>query len=107
MIITAFVMSGCADFTGDTTYDSSTDNSVNIDRSHTVRDSNGTTTYYSAKTPNDLTDDEIGDGVPSDVVVGDYDPNYSKEECGQAGFFFCPLENKCLNQPAYGSSCSG
>ena len=41
-------------------------------------------------------------GSPS----GDYDPTYNAEECAANGYFYCTLENKCLNTPASGGTCT-
>ncbi len=110
--IMALGMTACGDYTGDTTGDTTAttkiDNSVtdNSDRSYTVTDSNGTTTYFSATDPEALTDKEIEEGVPSDEIIGAYDATYNQEECGAAGFFWCTISETCQNSAAYGSSCS-
>ncbi len=110
--IMALGMTACGDYTGDTTGDTTAttkiDNSTtdNSDRSYTVTDSNGTTTYFSATDPEALTDKEIEEGVPSDEIIGAYDATYNQEECGAAGFFWCTISETCQNSAAYGSSCS-
>jgi len=69
-----------------------------------------------------------GDGGCGDVTVGDgneyhyandgtgandpyfgdvpYDATFNKAECNQAGYFFCSIEQKCLNKPLTGGSCT-
>ena len=41
-----------------------------------------------------------------DAVVGQYDPTYTQSECQAAGFFYCTVEDKCLNQRVDDSSSS-
>ena len=41
-----------------------------------------------------------------DAVVGEYDENYTPSECKAAGFFYCSIEDKCLNQRVDDSSSS-
>ncbi len=38
-------------------------------------------------------------------MSGDYDPSWTKAECDANGYFWCSIEQKCLNQSATGSSC--
>ena len=49
--------------------------------------------------------DSNGDGV-ADVIVGDYDEGYDQAQCNAAGFFYCSIENKCLNQPSDAGTCT-
>jgi len=41
-----------------------------------------------------------------DTVVGVYSDTYNQTECGAAGFFFCTIEQMCLNQPLNSGTCS-
>ena len=45
----------------------------------------------------------IGEGT---VIVGEYDADYTKVECEAAGFFYCTVDNVCLNQPKNTGSCN-
>ena len=109
---------GASDARGDTTVTNTTIdsgggdvtiNDVEVTGEGTyVYNENGTVTY---STGDDFgqgdvgTGDTDGDGVP-DVEVGVYDDAYDQAECTASGFFYCTLENKCLDQPASGGTCS-
>ena len=41
----------------------------------------------------------------TDVVVGEYNPNYTQTECEAAGFFYCTLQDACLNQKLTTGTC--
>ncbi len=45
--------------------------------------------------------------MPIDEIEmsGDYDPSWTKAECDANGYFWCSIDQRCLNQPAAGSSC--
>ena len=45
------------------------------------------------------------DPADSDAIVGVYDAEYTQVECNSAGFFYCTVENICLDQPLDGGSC--
>ena len=47
--------------------------------------------------------DAINDG---DTVVGVYSDEYTQTECGEAGFFFCTIEDMCLDQPIASGTCN-
>jgi len=51
------------------------------------------------------TGDSDGDGI-EDVEVGTFSTEYSQSECTAAGFFYCTIENVCLDQPAIGGTCT-
>jgi len=51
------------------------------------------------------TGDSDGDGE-EDVPVGVYSDTYTQSECTAAGFFYCTIENQCLDQPAIGGTCT-
>ena len=44
------------------------------------------------------------DGADS-VEDGVYKADYNAAQCSEAGFFFCSIEQKCLNQPTVGGTC--
>ncbi len=46
-------------------------------------------------------------GSGSMASQGEYNPDYSEKTCKEEGFFWCTIEQKCLNQPAQGGTCSG
>jgi len=56
--------------------------------------------------------DESGDTVTSggndkgDATVGVYDPAYTQAECTAAGYFYCTVQDQCLNQRVDDSSSS-
>ena len=54
--------------------------------------------------------DESGDTVTNsdkgDAIVGQYDPTYTQAECQAAGFFYCSVQDQCLNQRVDDSSSS-
>ena len=113
MAVMAVLIVGCGDYQGDTSKSyvgetDITDNSVDnsIDRGTYIYDNNGTVTYYG---PNNGNVTELADGTLEDIPdepSGDYDATYTEGECAANGYFWCPLEEACLNQPATGSSCS-
>ena len=103
--VAVFMLNGCGDYTGDTssTYNESdyiNDSSTN----YICTDNNGTNCYtpdYSSYVSNDGTIDEVAD-EPS----GDFDSEYTASECAANGYFFCSIEQKCLNIPADGGTCN-
>ena len=116
-----FVLVACGDYTGDSESSyvgdtTNTDNSIRIDNSvdnsFIVKDNNGTITYHSPSNGDEVGIDTDGDGEVdemvdiADTVSGEYDSTYDATECAQNGYFFCTIEQKCLNQPSTGSSCS-
>lgn len=40
-----------------------------------------------------------------EVEEGVYNASYTQDQCTEAGFFFCTIENACLDQPTSGGSC--
>ena len=45
------------------------------------------------------------DPLDSDVIVGTYSVDYTQVECNAAGFFYCTIENVCLDQPLESGTC--
>jgi len=77
-----------------------------------VNNGNGTVTFIGGDIGdnNAIVVDGSHAGTGPDGNSSTYDPNnfsagLSQSECTALGFFFCTLENKCLNQPASGSTC--
>lgn len=55
-------------------------------------------------------DTHIGDAntvLEEGVSEGIYREDYSQESCEAAGFFYCTIENQCLDIPLSGGSCNG
>ena len=90
MMIVSLMLIGCGDYT--VIKDNGNDNS---DHSYTVN-LDGNATYTNDGTGKD------------DPYFGDvkFDPSYNKSECNAAGYFFCDVTQKCINQPLKGGSCS-
>ena len=96
---------GCGDYTGDTTNNDNTDQDhsymfVEGDRAYGegtylfCTDANCSVT--NADNNSDNSTDEYSD--EADAIVGVYDSEYNQVECQSAGFFYCTVEDKCLNQ---------
>jgi len=69
-----------------------TDNSVVLD---------GNATYYNDGSGyND-------DNTTKDPYFGDipFDPKLSKKKCNDAGYFYCNIDQVCVNKPLTGGSC--
>jgi len=102
-------MIGCANYTGDTdVYEGSYvggDSTVTDSSTNYICQSNTDTQCY---TPSyDGYVDENGDfNDVADEPTGDYDASYSPAECAANGYFYCSIENKCLNIPASGGTCN-
>lgn len=70
-----------------------------------IQNADGTVTYTSGN-DNVFT---LPDGEKvsiADEPTGDYSASYDAEECAANGYFYCTIENKCLNVPARGGSCT-
>ena len=117
--IIALSISGCSDTRGDTVnteitkIDSGggdvTINDVEVsDEGTYIYNSDGSVTFTTGDENNIEgvgTGDSDGDGV-EDVEVGTFSAAYSQSECTAAGFFYCTIENVCLDQPAVGGTCT-
>jgi len=110
----AFAMVACGNITGDTAnYDQSGQNN-----SYTFNEGDrdyGSGTVLVCDDANcSVMVDESGRTITSsddeaeagDAIVGDYDASYTQSECNAAGFFYCTIEDKCLNQRVDDSSSS-
>ena len=107
----AILVTACGDITGDTAgdtnynYDYSFEEN-NIDYgSGTVllcNDSNCSVKRTSTGKP--ITGN--GSGSSDEAVVGVYDEDYTPAQCSAAGFFYCSIQDKCLNQRVDDSSSS-
>jgi len=115
--VLSFAIVGCAEYTGDTTYNdnSGQDLSVSYGEGDVLICSDSNCTYTGEtisisdvnNSKSDPLNEDASDLIDSgEVVVGVYDENYSPSECAGAGFFFCSIEQKCLNQPVVSGSCN-
>ena len=103
----ALVIAGCGNYTGDTINNSTQvdysyyflDNSVKYG-SGTVLHCNDSTCSVDGSVVGKSNDEE------GDAVVGEYDPTYTQAECEAAGFFYCVVDDKCMNQRVDDSSSS-
>ena len=106
MIMVAFLAVGCGDYTGDTKVFEGDYVGGDIVQGDKVvcTDANQTECYspdYSTYTQKDGSIDDVAD-EPS----GDYDASYSPAECAANGYFWCGIEQKCLNIPANSGTCN-
>jgi len=110
------MLQGCGNITGDTAYN---DNSgQEIDNSYTFNEGDrdyGSGTVLVCDDANcSVMVDESGRTITNaddeadagDAVIGEYSDAYSPAECNAAGFFYCTIEDKCLNQRVDDSSSS-
>ena len=71
---------------------------VNVDKS--VEDLSGsnnpTTTTTTTTTTTEYREDNAT--VLEEIELGVYREDYNQQECNDAGFFFCTIEQKCKNQ---------
>ena len=108
MIMAAFLAVGCGDYTGDyvgdTTNTTNTDNSVDNSTDYICRDNADTQCYTPDYSGYIDKDGEFND--VADEPTGEYDASYSPAECAANGFFWCSIEQKCLNIPASGGTCN-
>ena len=84
---------------------------VNVGENATyINNNDGTVTYVGGDVGGDLTIDATHNGTGPDSTStaydeANYDPTLSQDECNDLGFFYCSVENKCLNKPSAGSTC--
>ena len=69
-----------------------------------ITNDDGTITYISGD--GNGINDNSGYYNPDENMSGFFDPMYTQQECNANGYFWCPLESKCLNKPTNGSSCT-
>lgn len=93
MAVLAFGLSGCVSIEGDT--DNSVDESVTYGNGDVLDCRDGNCTLAPEGT----------DPTDGDAVVGEYNAEYTQAECTAAGFFYCTIENVCMNTPAAGGTC--
>ena len=101
--------SGDADYRGDTTVNTTTIDSGggDVTINDVEVDGNGTYIYNEDGTVTYSTGDGYTSGDASDSTpTGDYDESYDAAECADNGYFYCTLENKCLDQPVTGGTCT-
>ena len=117
-IAMTFFIVGCGETTGDSNYTENTTinsgggdvtiNDVEVsDEGTYIYNSDGTVTFTTGDENNigPADGDSDGDGV-QDVEVGQYDSDYNQAQCTAAGFFYCTIENQCLDQPSTGGTCT-
>ena len=102
VIASTLALVGCADYTG-----ASSNSYTNIDNSqdYICKDNKDTDCYTQ-----DFSVHKDRNGRLSSVAdepSGEYDPEYTPEECAANGYFWCSIEDRCLNKPADGGTCSG
>ena len=112
-VAAAILMTACGDITGDT---SSTSNDYRSEYTYTENNIDyGSGTVLQCDDSNcSVMKDESGRTVTSkdsktgSATVGVYDDSYTQAECTNAGFFYCTVQDKCLNQRVddASSSCS-
>ena len=109
-ILGVFMLSGCGDLdTGDS---SSVNNDLRSEYYYTENniDYGSGTVLLCDESNCTVMKDESGDTVTNsdkgDAIVGQYDPTYTQAECQAAGFFYCSVLDKCLNQRVDDSSSS-
>jgi len=82
-LVAVFMMAGCLDVSSD---------------------GNGSGNDYSHDHNNDNSVHEGTEGTTK-PDPDTYDEGLSQEECNDLGFFYCTIENKCLNQDNSGGTC--
>ena len=107
------MLQGCGDYTGDTVRNdytneySYTENNIDYGTGTVLQCNDANCSVMKDESGRTITvgDDEATTG---DAIVGQYDENYTPAECKAAGFFYCSIEDKCLNQRVddASSSCS-
>jgi len=105
--ILALGLQGCGDISGDTAYN---DNSGQ-DNSYTFTEGDrdygsGTVLFCNDANCSVNASNSSSSASDGDAVVGEYDDSYTQSECQAAGFFYCTIEDKCLNQRVDDSSSS-
>lgn len=94
LIILAFSLNACVpDISGDV--DNSIDNSIVYGEGTVLN-----CTDANCSVAVDQTDPSEGD-----AVVGVYSADYNRVECTSAGFFYCTIEDVCLDQPISTGTC--
>ncbi len=98
MVSVVFGLIGCMpDNVGDVTYDYS-DNSYSYDV--------GTLLMCDDSNCSVVDDNSYIDEAEADAVVGTYRADYTSAECTAAGFFWCSVDNVCINKRTTEGSCN-
>ncbi len=108
------MLQGCSVDTGDNYDQSGQDHSYSYVFTEGDRDYGTGTPLFctdsncSVINSDDTDDNSINKGE-ADAIVGVYSEDYTQAECNAAGYFFCTIQDKCLNQPVddASSSCGG
>ena len=95
LVLLAFSLSACISVDGDTVNNSTTDNSTDYGEGTKLVGNEGNFTVA----PDYMDESDV------DVVIGKYDVDYTQAECTAAGFFFCTIENVCMNTPVATGTC--
>ncbi len=116
-IVAILTINGCGLDTGDTTNNdySGQEYSYSYVFSEGDRDyGDGTVLYCNdancsvSNTDDNSDNSETDDNSDNsgDAVVGVYDVNYNQVECNAAGFFYCTVDDVCMNLPVDDASSS-
>ena len=103
--------SGDADYRGDTTVNTTTIDSGggDVTINDVEVDGNGTYIYNEDGTVTYSTGDGFTNTSGADAIVeasDGFDEGYDQAECTAAGYFYCTLNNICVNQPADAGTCT-
>ena len=116
--VAVLLFAGCANYTGDKSYSYSYDYSSYVFTDNGVDYGSGTVLQCSDSECSVMRDDNgrvvtrdnsDNNDTMGDAVVGEYNEDYTQTECEAAGFFYCTVQDTCLNQRVddTSSSCSG
>ena len=92
IIVMALMLTAC----GSTTTTTEVTQVTQGDNGTYINNADGTVTYIQ----------HISDGDATDGTTGEFDAGDDAQECRSKGFFYCKLENKCMNTEASSGSCT-
>ena len=90
-IFSLLMLSACIEVTGAT----ASDNSINY----------GEGTVLECTDANCTVSSDQSEGAEGDAIIGVYDADYTQAECTAAGFFYCTIENVCMDTPVATGIC--
>ena len=102
-VLVTFTVIGCGDYTR-TADSGNTDNSI-TDSGNT--DNSTTDNSVNNNEPGSDANGTVDDNKTAYILEGIYRQDYTPQECRDAGYFFCSIEQQCLDMPATGGTCSG
>ena len=110
-IVGVLLINGCGDITGDTAHNDYTQTSEYYYTENNIDYGSGTVLLCDDSNCSVMKDESgrtitSGGNDKGDATVGVYDPTYTQSECQAAGFFYCTVQDKCLNQRVDDSSSS-